>query len=250
MQNNRSEADWEGLKEYLKDQIVKATDQQGLADEQLAIINVILEPLERTDREPLVLLGTLFTAFLMLGWLELGFLPSQFEPFCHEPGLELSATFFRMFPKLKASDAPSPSGVSQFWDGIICNEMYNWDDAKNAFDLCLDDPSLPPWMRVTALQLKAWHHVRLQEYETAHETLQQLRDTLSVSKPTVDYLMGYIKALEDSGRGSIHYELHHDELFVMVPEATPDELQFLPQEAIRTGALAERVSLSESTIES
>jgi len=251
MENNQSEAGWEGLKEYLKDQIVKAKDQQGLADEQLAIINkMILEPLERTDREPLVLLAALFTAFLMLGWLKLGFLPSQFEPLCHEPGLELTATLFRMFPTSKASDAPSPSGVSQFWDGIICNEMYNWDDAKTAFDLCLSDPSLAPWMRVTALQLKAWHHVRLQEYETARETLQQLRDSLSVSKPTVDYLMGYIKALEDSGRGSLHYELRHDELFMMVPEAMPDELQFLPQEAIRTGALAEGVLLSESTIES
>jgi len=40
MENNRSEANWEGLKEYLKDQIVKAADQQGLADEQLAIINM------------------------------------------------------------------------------------------------------------------------------------------------------------------------------------------------------------------
>lgn len=250
MENNRSEAGWEGLKEYLKDQIVKAKDQQGLADEQLAIINnMILEPLGRTDTEPLVLLGALFTAFLMLGWLKLGFLPSQLEPLCREPGLELSATFFRMFPTSKASDAPSPSGVSQFWDGIISNEMYNWDDAKNAFDLCLSDPSLAPWVRVTALQLKAWQHVRLQEYDIARETLEQLRDNLSVSKPTADYLMGYIKALEDSGRGSLHYELHHDEIFTMVPEAAPSKLQFLPQEVTKTGALAEGVSLAESTIE-
>lgn len=250
MENNRSEPGREGLKEYLKEQIVKAKDQQGLADEQLAIINkMILEPLGRTDREPLVFLGALFTAFLMLGWLKLGFLPSQFEPLCHEPGLELSATFFRMFPTSKVSDAPSPSGVSQFWDGIICNEMYNWDDAKNAFDLCLSDPSLAPWARVTALQLKAWHHVRLQEYDTARETLQQLRDNLSVSKPTADYLMGYIKALEDSGRGSLHYELHHDEIFTMVPEAAPSKLQFLPQQVTKTGALAEGVSLAGSTIE-
>ncbi len=250
MENNRSEVSWEGLKEYLKDQIVKAKDQQGLADEQLAIIdNMILEPLGRTDTEPLLLLGVLFTAFLMLGWLKLGFLPSQLEPFCHEPGLELSATFFRMVPTSKAGDAPSPSGVSQFWDGIISNEMYNWEDAKNAFDLCLSDPSLAPWVRVTALQLKVWHYVRLQEYDTARETLDQLRDNLSVSKPTADYLMGYIKALEDSGRGSLHYELHHDEIFTMVPEAAPSKLQFPPQEVRKTRALAEGVSLAESTIE-
>ena len=250
MENNRGEAGWEKLKEYLEEQIVKAKDQQGLADEQLAIINkMILEPLGRIDREPLVLLGALFTAFLMLGWLKLGFLPSQFEPLCHEPGLELTATFFRMFPTSKARDAPSPCGVSQFWDGIICKEMYNWEDAKTAFDLSLKDPSLPPWIRVTALQLKVWHHVRLQEYDTARETLQQLRDNLSVSKPIADYLMGYIKALEDSGRGSLHYELHHDEMFMMVPEAAPGELQFLPQEVTETGALVEGVSLAESTIQ-
>ncbi len=135
MENNRSEDSWEGLNEYLKDQIFKAKDKQGLADEQLAIINnMTLEPLGRNDTEPLVLLGALFTAFIMLGWLKLGFFPSQFEPLCHEPGLELSATFFRMFPISRASDAPSPSGMSQFWDGMICNEMYNWNDAKNAFD--------------------------------------------------------------------------------------------------------------------
>ncbi len=251
MGNNQSEASWEGLKEYLKNQILKVKDRQSMADEQLVIIDkMILEPLERTDREPLALLGALFTAFLMLGWLKLGFLPSQFEPLCHEPGLELTATFFRMFPTSKASGAPSPSGVSQFWDGIICNEMYNWDGANNAFYLCLSDPSLAPWMRVTALQLKAWHHVRLQEYEIARETLQELRDNLGVSKPKVDYLAGYIKALEDSGRGSLHYELYHDELFVMMPEARPGELQFPPQEATRAGALAESVSLAESTIES
>ena len=123
------------LKAYLEEQIVKAKDQRGLADEQLTIINkMILEPLGRTDREPLVLLGALFTAFLMLGWLKLGFLPSQFEPLCHEPGLELSATFFRMFPTSKANGAPAPSGVSQFWDGIICNEMFSWEDAKTRID--------------------------------------------------------------------------------------------------------------------
>jgi len=186
MENNQSEVGWERLTEDLKDQIVKATDQQGLADEQRAIINMmILKPLERvgeavkrTDSEPieiLTALGTFFTAFLMVGWLKLRFLPSQFES-CMEKlgGLELSATFFRMSPGIKARNAPSPSGVSQFWDGIICEEMYDWDGAKNAFDLCLNDSSLPLWMRVTALQLKTWHYVRLQQYETAQETLQQL----------------------------------------------------------------------------
>lgn len=187
MRNNRSEYGWEWLKDYLKDEIAKAKDKQGLDDEQLTIIDeMILEPLGRTDTDPLLSLGSLFTAFLMVGWLKLGFSFSQFEPLCHEPGLELSATFFRMCPTSKASNAPSPSGVSQFWDGIICNEMYNWDDAKNAFDLCLKDSSLAPWIRVTTLQLKAWHHVRLQEYNAVRETLQQLRNNLSVSKPTAD----------------------------------------------------------------
>lgn len=258
MENNRSEAGWEGLKEYLREQIAGAEDQQGLADEQRAIINqMILEPLERApealekaDRETMGFLLVPFVAFIMVGWLKLGFLPSQLKSWMEElGGLELSATFFRMFPRIKAGNAPAPSGVSQFWDGIICKEMYTWEDAKNAFDLCLNDPSLPPWMRVTALQLKVWHHVWLQEYDTARQTLEQLRDNLSVSKPKVDYLMGYIKALEDSGRGSIHYELHHDDTLIMVPEARPGELQFLPEEATKTGALAEGVSLAESTIE-
>jgi len=249
MDNQLDDKNWKLIKEHLKEQIAKAEDQQGLADEQLVIINkMILEPLERTDRKTIEFLGVLFTAFIMVGWLKLGFLPSQFEPLCHELGLELTATFFRMFPTSKASNAPSPSGVSQFWDGIICKEMYNWDDSKNAFDLCLSDPSLAPWMRVTALQLKAWHHVRLQEYDSSRETLQQLRDNLSVSKPTVDYLMGYIKALEDSGRGSLHYELHHDEIFVMVPEAAPGELKFLPQEVTKTWTLAEGVLLTGSIV--
>jgi len=250
MENNPSEDGWEGLNEHLKEQIFKAIDQQGLADGQLAIINkMILEPLERTVDKSIEYLVVLFATSIMLGWLKLGFLPSQFEPLCHEPGLELSATFFRMFPTSKASDAPSPSGMSQFWDGMICNEMHNWDDAKNAFDLCLSDPFLAPWVRVTALQLKAWHHVRLQEYDTARETLQQLRDNLSVSKPTADYLMGYIKALEDSGRGSLHYGLHCDEMFMMVPEVTPSELRPLPQEVAKIGTFAEGISLAESTIE-
>lgn len=37
---------------------------------------------------------------------------------------------------------------------------------------------------------------------------------------------------------------------MMVPEATPDELQFLPQKAIETSVFAEGVLLAESTIES
>ena len=250
MENNRSEPGWEWLKEYLKKQIAEAEDQRGLGDEQRAIINgMILEPLGKADQKSWETGMFLFIAFLMVGWVKLGFLPSQFEPLCHEPGLELTATFFRVFPTSKASNAPSPSGVSQFWDGIICEAMYNWEDAKTAFALSLNDLSLPSWIRVSALQLKAWHHVRLQEYDAARETLQQLRHNLSVSKPTVDYLMGYIKALEDSGRGSQYYALHRDDIFMMVPEAAPDELHFLPEEATKTGVFAGGVSLTQSTIE-
>ena len=84
---------------------------------------------------------------------------------------------WKVFPTTEASDAPSPSGMSQFRDGMICNRMDNWNDAKNAFALCLSDPSLAPWVLVTALQLKARPHVRLQEYDTARETLRQLHDT-------------------------------------------------------------------------
>jgi len=250
MENKRSEPEWERLKEHLKEQITETEDQRGLGDEQRAIINgMILEPLEKADQKSWETGMFLFIAFLMVGWVKLGFLPSQLEPLCNKPGLELTATFFRIFPILKASNAPSPSGVSQFWDGIICEAMYSLEDAKTAFDLSLNDLSLPSWIRVSALQLKAWHHVRLQEYDAARETLQQLRDNLSVSKSTVDYLMGYIKALEDSGIGSRHYELHRDDIFMMVPEAAPDELHFLSEEATKTGVFAGGVALTESTIE-
>jgi len=250
MEDNRSEPNWQRVKEYLKEQIAEAEDHRNLGDEQRAIINsMILEPLEKADQKSWEDVTFLFVAFLMVGWVRLGFLPSQFEPLCHKPGLELTATFFRVFPTLKATSAPSPSGVSQFWDGIICEVMYNWEDAKTAFDLSLNDPSLPPWIRVSALQLKAWHHLRLQEYNAVRETLQQLRRNLKVSKPAVDYLTGYIKALEDSGLGSQYYELHHDNIFMMVPEAAPDESHFLPEEATRTEVFAGGVSLTESTIE-
>ncbi len=70
-----------------------------------------------------------------------------------------------------------------------------------------------------------------------------------MSKPTADYLMGYIKALEDRGGGSLHYQLHHDELFMMVPEAMPGEPQFLPQKVTKNAAYVEGVSLTESTVE-
>jgi hypothetical protein len=249
MENDESQPSWERSKEYLKEKIAEAEDQGGLGDEQRAIINaMILEPLEKGDPESWETWMHFFVGFLMLGWLKLGFLPSQFAPLCDEPGLELTATFFRLFPTQRASDAPSPSGVSQFWDGIICEATYNWEDAKTSFDLALKDPSLPQWIQVCALQLKAWHHFRVQEYDAARETLRQLRDNLSVSKPKVDYLMGYIDAIENSGFGSL-YAASYDKMFVMIPEAAPDQLHCLPGEAPRTETLAGGMSLTASTIE-
>lgn len=249
LENGERQLSRKRLKEYLKEQIAEAEDQRGLADEQRAIINaMILEPLDKGDPESWETWMFFFVGFLMLGWLKLGFLPSQFTPLCGEPGLELTATFFRLFPTQRASDALSPSGVSQFWDGIICEATYNWEDAKTSFDLALKDPSLPQWIQVCALQLKAWHHFRVQEYNAARETLGQLRDNLSVSKPKIDYLMGYVDAIENSGFGSL-YAGSYDEMFVMIPETAPDQLHCLPGEAPRTDTLAGAMSLTAPTIE-
>lgn len=249
MKNDKSQQSLKNLKEYLKKQMAEAEAQRGLGDAERAIITVmILEPLEKADQELRETAKFVFIASLMVGWVKLGFLPSQFKPLYHESGLELIATFFRLDPTLGASNAPSPSGVSYFWDGIICEGMYDWEDAKNAFDLSLQDLSLPLWMRVTAMQLKAWHHLRAREYDAARETLEQLRDNLSESKPKIDYIMGYVDAIENSGFGSL-YAGPYDEMFVMIPEAEPDQLHCLTGEAIRTDTLARGISLTAPTIE-
>ena len=185
------EQGWERLTASLEEEIAEAGNQRGLGEEQRAIITeMMLEPLRRGAQEDPGVLTLYLVGFLMVGWVRLGFLPSQLAPFCREPGLELTATFCRLLPTLRDSDRLSPSGASQFWDGLICNATRNWEDAKTAFDLCLEDPSLPLWMRVSALQLKDWHHVRAQEYDAARETLRRLRDNLTVSKSKADYLMG------------------------------------------------------------
>jgi hypothetical protein len=247
--NNSSGPSWEQTKAFLKQEMAKAEDRRDLGDEQRAIINrMIMEPLETGDSDSWETRMSAFLVVLMLGWLKLGFLPSLFESWMIQlGGLDLTATFFRLWPKHKANDAPSPSGVSQFWDGIVCEALYELYDAKTAFDHSLNDPSLPPWIRVNALQLKAWYHFRLQEYDSVREILRQLRDNQSVSKSKVDYLMGYVDAIENSGLGSL-YAASYDEMFLMIPEAEPSKLSPVSEEAPITKELAGGVSLTEPTI--
>jgi len=60
--------------------------------------------------------------------------------------------------------------------------------------------------------------------------------------------MGYVDAIENSGFGSL-YAGSYDEMFVMIPEAEPDQLHCLTGEAPRTDTLAGGMSLTAPTIE-
>jgi len=80
------------------------------------------------------------------------------------------------------------NGEAHFWDAVDCVGFDHWVDALEAFAASLDDPELPSWMQVTALQGRAWCHMHLYRYQDARKSLQELRTALTVSKPKVDYL--------------------------------------------------------------
>lgn len=237
MDNYESDFDRNVLKEFVLELLNEVENQRNLSGEEFEIVaTMILEQLERTDTAPLEFLGIVTVGVIMVGWLKLNFLPSQLPH-----NFELSATFFRMAPIERAPDAPAPSGMSQFWDGIYSKGMSGSEDASRAFDLCLEDPSLPQWARVTALQLKVWHHAKLEEFSQARGYADKLRDNLSVSQSKADYILGYIEALEDNMLATPEPELDDDK-FIMIPEAVPTEFSLIQAQTVS-------VSLSDSAIE-
>ena len=237
MDNYENDLDRKGLRDSFLELLSEEEKQRNLSNEEFEIVaDMILEPLEKNDTSPFEFLGVLLVGVIMLEWLRLQFLPSQIPH-----NFELTATLFRMYPSSKLPEAPAPSGMSQFWDALISKGMSKPDDANKALDWCLDDTSLPQWARVTALELKVWHHARVQEYNEAYSYINMLRDSLYASKSKADYLMGYIKALEDNQLALLDNELNED-MFIMVPEAVPSEFPLIQTREVG-------VSLSDSTIE-
>jgi len=237
MDNHEGDLDRKGLRESFLELLSEEEKQRNLSSDEFEIVaNMILEPLERNDTPPFDFFSILLLGTIMLEWLRLQFLPSQFPH-----GFDLTATLFRLYPTSRALEAPEPNGMSQFWDAILSKGMSKLEEASWALDLCLEDPSLPQWARVTALQLKVWHHARVQEYNEAYSYVNMLRDSLYVSKSKADYLMGYIKAFEDNQLTMLGNELNQD-MFIMMPEAVPSDFPLIQTQDVS-------VSLSDSTKE-
>jgi len=251
MENNEMRSIMGDLTPLLKDELAKTADKRGLTAEERAVIHEkILMNMERDwEKEEeaaaspeaafnlaMMPITMVFMGYLMLGWIRLGFLPSQLPN-----EIDLTATFRRYVPSLS-----NPSGESRFWDGIVWIEMSDMEKSKTAFDLCSHDTALLPWMQMTAMQITAWHHVRLNEYDAARQTLERLRDLLVESKTKADYLIGYINAMEDSG-------LPYDdcfEQFIMVSEGMPERaIQCLTDKEPQIETFTKSLQFTPSTIE-
>lgn len=240
MENNLDDVNWEKLINTLRDLITGIAEQKGLVEEQRAIIDdKIFKQLESITIISADAIVLLMVGVIMVGWLKVGLLPSELPN-----ELNITATFFRYYPESKASDAPEPGGESHFWDGLFCIGIDDFITAKASFALCLSDDYLPHWMRVIVLQFEIWHFVRSDEYELAYETLDLLRESLYINDPMVDYIIGYIKALEDNNIGSSYDEM------VFITPAISENPELMTGDIVVAGSPSAGVSFTKSALAS
>jgi len=208
MDKNTNDIDWKSAIEHVKDMTLTVAEKLDLVDEEKDILNEWMLSNERalerlknkTDEQALTLLGCIVMSLIMVGWLELGFSPSQFKAWGAEinNSWDLTASLYswrKMFKKT-ASNIPEMNGVSQFWASLM---KIGWGDcvqAKELIDIALMDDSLPQGMRLTGLQIKNYCNVKLKEYDQSEKTLLELFNSVSTSqnKYYVGYMAGYISA--------------------------------------------------------
>jgi hypothetical protein len=190
MENQLDDNNWELKKRKLIEALTEEADCQGLAVGQRAIIHeTILKPLDEDDESSRN--TAWFFGYAMVGWLKIGFLPSEWK-----------ISLAEIVSKPKDIYAP-PGAELAFWLGLASKELFPAEDerAKQYFDDALKDVTLPQGIHLASLNLKVWCQVGLGEYDEADVTLTELRNGVSsfANKYYADYLMGFISALSKYG---------------------------------------------------
>jgi hypothetical protein len=194
MEDNLTDKDkryLEWLKE-LKEEITALQADLDLPEGEKALLIRQLELL--LEVEPSLLNMAWFVASVLLSGLKLSFSPSE----------------------CLASIRRYVTCETDFWSGCISYFYFliEWDrpgwgqlpweigktkETKDFFKRALKDASLPRKMRMASLQLKAWCHVALWEFDKALMSLSELKQTVSTSegKERVEYLINYIERLQE-----------------------------------------------------